>query len=191
MFNTREEWLVQAVEEVRPLFDLAGKSLPKGIRASCGIPSNAMRSGAIGECWIDSASEDKTFEIFIHPKLADPVEVFEVLIHELCHTTTNGMNHSKPFQAVAKAMNLMAVGSGRQPWKATKGDANFASAYSDIIASLGQYPHAKLKADRQVKRQSTRMLKAICPTCDYTIRLTQKWADQGLPTCVCGDTFTL
>ena len=27
------------------------------------------------------------------------------------------------------------------------------------------------------------MLKAECPECGYTIRLTKKWADLGLPTC--------
>jgi hypothetical protein len=27
------------------------------------------------------------------------------------------------------------------------------------------------------------MLKAECPECGYTIRLTKKWADVGLPTC--------
>ncbi|MDQ6920240.1 MAG: hypothetical protein M3256_12390 [Actinomycetota bacterium] len=27
------------------------------------------------------------------------------------------------------------------------------------------------------------MLKAECPECGYTIRLTKKWADVGLPSC--------
>ena len=27
------------------------------------------------------------------------------------------------------------------------------------------------------------MLKAECPKCGYTIRLTKKWADLGLPSC--------
>jgi hypothetical protein len=31
------------------------------------------------------------------------------------------------------------------------------------------------------------MLKALCLGCGYTIRLTKKWADMGLPTCPCGD----
>ena len=29
----------------------------------------------------------------------------------------------------------------------------------------------------------SRMLKAVCPNCGYTIRLTRKWALRGLPTC--------
>jgi hypothetical protein len=36
------------------------------------------------------------------------------------------------------------------------------------------------------------MLKAFCPSCGYTVRLTSKWAALGLPTCpLDGDEFTL
>ena len=191
MYSTREEWLTAGIEEVRPLFDLSSKPLPKQIRVSCGFPSTALRSGAIGECWINSASADGTFEILIHPKLADPVKVFEVLIHELCHATAGAFNHGVVFQKIAKAMNLKPIGSGRQPWKATVGNDQFVGVYADIIDSLGAYPHAELKSDRQIKKQTTRLLKAECPSCGYTVRLTQKWADQGLPTCPCGDDLAL
>ena len=186
-FSTREEWLVAGIEEVQSLFDANSKPLPKNIRVSCGFPSTALRSGAIGECWINTCSADGAFEILIHPKLADPVKVFEVLIHELCHATAGAFNHGVNFQKIAKSMNLMPVGSGRQPWKATVGDADFGKVYGDIITSLGDYPHAELKSDRQIKKQSTRLLKAVCPSCGYTVRLTHKWASQGLPVCPCGD----
>ena len=190
-YSTREEWLTAGIEEVRSLFDLSGKSLPQQIRVSCGFPSTALRSGAIGECWINSASADGTFEILIHPKLADPVKVFEVLIHELCHATAGAFNHGVNFQKIAKAMHLQAIGSGREPWKSTEGSADFVPTYADIIASLGDYPHAELKSDRRIKKQTTRLLKATCPSCGYTVRLTQKWADQGLPTCPCGDDLAI
>lgn len=190
-YSTREEWLTAGVEEVRSLFDLSGKSLPKQIRVSCGFPSTALRSGAIGECWISTASADGTFEILIHPKLADPVKVFEVLIHELCHATAGAFNHGVNFQKIAKAMHLQAIGRGREPWKSTEGDADFIATYADIITSLGEYPHAELKSDRQIKKQTTRLLKAVCPSCGYTVRLTSKWAAQGLPTCPCGDDLAL
>ena len=190
-FSTREEWLTAGIEELRPLFDLSGKTLPKRIRASCGFPSNAMRSGAIGECWIDSASADGTFEVLIHPKLADPISVFEVLVHELCHATAGAFNHGINFQKIAGVMELEPTGSGKQPWKSTRGTPKFLETYADIVLSLGEYPHAELKADRQIKKQATRMLKAECPSCGYTVRLTKKWADLGLPTCICGDTLAV
>ena len=40
-----------------------------------------------------------------------------------------------------------------------------------------------LRPDDRPKKQSARMLKAECPECGYTIRLTKKWADVGLPSC--------
>jgi hypothetical protein len=40
-----------------------------------------------------------------------------------------------------------------------------------------------LRPDDRPKKQSTRMLKAECPECGYTIRLAKKWAEVGLPSC--------
>lgn len=190
MFNTREEWLTQGVEELRPVFNAINKPIPKKIRVACGFPLDAKRSKAIGQCWADTASADRSVEILISPTLDDPRTVFEVLVHELCHATAGAMNHGINFQKVASVMGLEPVGRGREVWKSTRGDQSFDSAYGAMIAGLGQYPHAALAFTTR-KTQGTRMLKAYCPSCGYTVRLTSKWAAQGMPTCVCGDTFTL
>ena len=189
-FSTREEWLTAAVEELRPVFDGIGRPVPEKIRVACGFPLDAKRSKAIGQCWADTASADRAIEILISPVLADKVAVFEVLVHELCHATKGAMNHGVNFQAAAKAMLLQATGTGREKWKSTSGDHDFINAYADMIVGLGDYPHAALTFNTR-KTQSTRMLKACCPTCGYTVRLTQKWADQGLPVCPCGDDLSL
>lgn len=189
-FATREDWLTAGVEELRPVFDAIGKPIPNRIRVACGFPLDAKRSKAIGQCWADTASADKTIEILISPVLDKPVDVFEVLVHELCHATAGAFNHGVNFRKVAEAMHLKAVGSGREPWKSTKGSPDFVPVFGAIIESLQDYPHAALTyKDR--KTQGTRLLKAYCPSCGYTVRLTQKWANQGLPTCPCGDDFTL
>ena len=190
-YATREEWLTAAIEELRPVYAVLGKPLPQRIRPACGFPLGSKRSKAIGQCWADSASADKTVEILIAPTLADPVEVFEVLVHELCHATAGAMNHGVNFQRVASSMGLDPVGTGKEIWKSTKGDASFLPAYKGMIDGLGVYPHAALTFSNAKKTQGTRMLKACCPSCGYTVRLTQKWADQGLPTCPCGDDLAL
>ena len=190
MFTTREEWLTAAVSELRPLFDLWSAPVPAKVRVTCGFPSNARRSGAIGECWADTASADKTYEILISPTLDDPRRVFDVLVHELCHSLPGALNHGTTFQKWAAAMHLVPAGSGKQAWKATVAAAGFDAAYSAIIAGLGAYPHASLSLTTR-KKQATRMLKASCPSCGYTVRLTAKWAKVGLPTCCCGDLFNL
>lgn len=190
-YATREEWLTAAIEELRPVFDAVGKPVPQRIRPACGFPLGSKRSKAIGQCWADTASADKSIEILISPVLDNPVAVFEVLVHELCHATAGAMNHGVNFQRTAASMGLVDCGSGKESWKATKGDASFLPAYQAIIYGLGAYPHAALSFADAKKTQGTRMLKACCPSCGYTVRLTQKWADQGLPTCPCGDDLAL
>jgi hypothetical protein len=179
--TNREDWLNAATSELRPFFSAVGKLLPANVRVTCGFPSNAKRSGAIGECWADTASADKTFEVLISPVLDDPTKVFEVLVHELCHATAGAMNHGVNFQKVANLMHL-APSPTKAGWKATGQAATFAAQYGDIIKSLDAYPHAALSMTTK-KTQGTRMLKAVCPSCGYTVRLTSKWAALGLPSC--------
>jgi hypothetical protein len=179
--TNREDWLSAAVSELRPFFDAVGAPIPANVRVTCGFPSNAKRSGAIGECWADTASADKTFEVLISPVLDDPLRVFDVLVHELCHATAGAMNHGVNFQKVAAAMHL-APSVGPKGWKATGPAPSFDSVFWAIVQSLGPYPHAALTMSNR-KVQTTRMLKAVCPSCGYTVRLTAKWAALGLPSC--------
>lgn len=179
--TNREDWLTNAVAELRPFFDAINKPLPQNVRVTCGFPSNAKRSGAIGECWADTASADKTFEVLISPTLDNPLQVFDVLVHELCHSTAGAMNHGLNFQKVAAAMHLVPS-LGPKGWKATGRASTFEPTFGEIIASLGPYPHAALTMSNR-KVQTTRMLKAVCPSCGYTVRLTSKWAALGLPSC--------
>ena len=179
--NNREDWLSAAVSELRPFFDAVGAPLPANVRVTCGFPSNAKRSGAIGECWADTASADKTFEVLISPVLDDPLRVFDVLVHELCHSTAGAMNHGVNFQKVAALMHLVPS-AGPKGWKATGPATSFIPTFGAIVDSLGAYPHAALTMSNR-KVQTTRMLKAVCPSCGYTVRLTSKWAALGLPSC--------
>ena len=181
MTTNREDWLSAAVSELRPFFDAVGKPLPANVRVTCGFPSTAKRSGAIGECWADTASADKTFEVLISPVLDDPLRVFDVLVHELCHSTAGAMNHAGNFQKVAGLMHLVPS-AGPKGWKATGPGPSFHQTFGSIIDSLGPYPHAALTMSNR-KVQTTRMLKAVCPSCGYTVRLTSKWAALGLPSC--------
>ena len=185
--STREEWLNQAVEELRPVFDGIAP-LPANIRVTCGFPSRHVRSlnRAIGEHWSDKSSSDGTHEILISPVCDDPVEVFGILVHELAHSATDGDGHGKRFKAVVRHLKLEG-----KPTATVVGQA-FKDEYGALIEALGAYPHARLNVVADRKVQSTRMLKAICSQCGYTIRLSSKWAGLGLPDCpVDGTQFLL
>jgi len=190
IYATREEWLTAATEELRPVFDAQASPIAKSIRVTCGFPLTAKRSGSIGECWADTASADKVMEIMISPTLADPYRVMDVLVHELCHTVAGAMNHGVSFRKAADAMHLVPS-AGKAGYKATTHGDAFKAAFGAIIDSLGEYPHGAMSISTR-KVQSTRMLKAVCVSCGYTIRLSAKWAALGLPDCHCNNgPFTL
>lgn len=182
LFNTREEWLTAALTEVRGTFLAEGLTLPDRIRITCGFPSTASRSGAVGQAWASTASADQTFEILISPVLDTPREVFETLVHEAIHCLPECMNHGKHFGNAALRVGLQ---QGTKGWKNSVAGAGFDDRYKGFMDSLGAYPHAAISMG-QTKKQATRLLKAQCNACGYTIRLTQKWASMGLPECVCG-----
>ena len=185
--NTREEWLSKAVAELRPVFDSVGHPLPEKIKASCGFPSSnarARKNRAVGEWWSSKQSPSGSHEIFIAPQVSDSFDVFGVLVHELAHSATEGDGHMGRFPKLVKSLWLEGKPSH------TVIGSNFRTNFSDLVASLGEYPHDGLTVPARPKTQSTRMLKAVC-SCGYTIRLTKTWADKGLPSCYCGNKFVL
>lgn len=186
---TRESWLAQAIQELRPAFAAHGVTLPTRIRIACGFPSTYTRSGTLAECWADTESADQTFEVLISPTLADPVPVLSQVIGAVAHAAPGAMSHtSTAYIELAANLGLCPAGDN---WRMVQGAEDFAATYAQVLADLGPYPHAAILTGAK-KTQSTRMLKAICPTCGYTVRLSQKWADKGLPTCPTdGDTFAL
>jgi len=179
MHTNREEWLNTAVSELRTVFDSVNFPLPEKIRVTCGFPSSRARANNrfIGEHWSPKASTDNHHEILISPVVDDPVQVFSTLVHELCHAATEGHGHDRVFTKCARSVWL----EGKPT--ATHAGEQFKKNFANLLESLGAYPHARLNIEAVRKKQSTRMLKACCPSCGYTVRLTKYWADQGLPVC--------
>ena len=180
---TREDWLTAATADVRPIFDLHGRPLPNRIRVTAGHPLNFKRNRRLGDCHAAGDSADKSIEICVSPTVADPVQVFTVLISQLCRATAGALSYGTAYAEIAAKMGLESTSAvGSDPWKTCVGNATFAATFADLIAGLGEYPHAALGV-ADARTQSTRMLKAFCPECSYTVRLTSKWAMQGLPSC--------
>jgi hypothetical protein len=178
---TREAWLLALAAKVRPALESAGATVPAEVRLSCGWPSHgatAARNRVLGQCWHAQCSADGTREVFISPTLADAVEVAHVVEHELIHAA-GFMGHAADFKRVAVALGLTGKMTATVPT-----DAHHAEL-AVLVADLGAYPHATLTPDDS-RKQSTRLLKAMCGECGYTIRVTAKWADIGLPMCPCG-----
>jgi hypothetical protein len=197
--GTREVWLGRAIEMMRPEFAAAGAPLPENLAVSCSWPSGNPRT-VIGECWVAEASSRGYVEVFISPVLDQVAGIQGVLVtlrHELVHAAGR-QGHGKEFKSLAVELGLAG------PMTATVASPELLDFINwTLLPRLGKYPHGAitgrgeilvpptepgdkpiiLRPDDRPKKQSTRMLKAECPECGYTIRLSKRWADVGLPSC--------
>lgn len=178
-FKTREEWLGFVTEQSRPAFKAAGFPVPKQVRFAIGFTSSGARGKSIGECWQAVASADKHAEIFIKPTESTPARVASILWHELVHAATPGHGHKGDFRKACKALGF----EGKMP-HALPDAKTMRTVINPILKRAGKLPHGSL--DTMVttrKKQPTRLLKAECPECGYTVRVTAKWLETGAPFC--------
>lgn len=181
----REEWLDRGVRELKKLFKKECDIEVPEVRVSVGFPSTraTAKNRVVGECWAAEASIDSTAQIFISPTEASSVTVLGILTHELIHAALGaGAGHKAPFQKAARAVGLEA------PWTSTKIGADLFLKLTNVAEELGQYPHSAIAVGaRATKKQTTRMLKVVCPEgTGYVVRLTRKWIDEhGAPFCPC------
>lgn len=182
---TREQWLLAAVELMRPHFKAAGYKVPK-VRVSCGWTYSSTKT-ASGECWPAAAATDKTSQIFIGPRKADAGGsdgLLETLVHEVCHASLPpGSGHGPVFKKCALAVGL----EGKM--RSTTASAPLVKIFDGWIKKLGKYPHAALKPGmRPSKVQNTRMIKCTCEDCGYIARTVKKWIEEvGAPLCPCNE----
>ena len=179
----REAWLGGLAALLRPWFEVIEHPLPESIRVSCGFPSKrglGARNRRIGECWDGSVSSSGHREIFISPVLYDPVEVAQVLVHELLHAALpDGVGHRAPFPRLARQLGL----EGR-PSATTAGDA-FREQVAPLLGQLGPYPHTRITPSTAAPRPRND-LRARCAACGYSARVTRKWLSSiGAPICPC------
>lgn len=188
--QTREQWLELAVLKLRPIFAEAGADLPN-VRVSVGWPSRGGVGGkrkVIGQCWKSIVATDKVSQLFISPVLGeDPVQMLGVLVHELVHAWDDcESGHKGAFGKMARKLGL----EGKLTATTVNLESDLGRQLAGVLDELGDYPHAALnplEMEKQRPKQSTRMIKIVCPNDGYTARTTRKWMDDlGLPKCPCG-----
>ena len=183
---TRETWLSQLTDRLRPHFEEAGFGLPSEIRVSCGWPTRRAivpsgQNRTLGQCFSSACSQDGRHELFISPAIADQEKVAAILVHELCHAADDCRHgHGPEFKRIAIAVGL----TGKMT--ATTATPQLAGRLNALTANMPPYPHAALDTSAAEKKQSTRMIKLKCRDCGYTVRTTRQWIATGLPVCPCG-----
>lgn len=176
----RETWLNEMAQRMAPRFEELGYPLPK-FRVAVGFTSAGKVSNIGGECWHNSNSADRTFEILVSPIIDDTMHAAAILAHELTHAAV-GFEH-KHKGAFAKVM--LELGMQRPMTASVAGDV-FKAFAQPFIDELGPFPHSRLilrgqpvpkgandneePEEREAvagssnakPKQSTRMLKATC-----------------------------
>jgi len=208
-YSTREAWLTAAINAVRPMFATAGYPLPRKVRVSVGFGYNsgAENKHILAQAWANFASADGTPAVFISPVIADAVDAFGALMHELVHVADNcESGHRGTFVKIGEAIGLEG-----KPTQMLPGIVLEAQLVT-IVASIGTYPHAALHVGPLPQRdtddtgtiapaririqrvhtgpaaQSNRHFKAECHNtkCSaegYLIRTSQKWLTVATPIC--------
>jgi hypothetical protein len=194
--QNREAWLRRAAGMLEARIRSASALVEfPAYRVSVGWPSKSI-SKRIGEC--AHGATDGVAQVFVSPRLADPVEVLATLAHELIHVAMPKAGHRGGFRRTALGIGLSGpmrstvAGSGFRAYAGTlKADTGvgIAADGSGILGELGPYPHAALILPERGKVGS-RLLKAECGECGCIVRMSQSaMQDPGLPTCACGGEF--
>lgn len=180
---TREQWLQNAAAELRPMLATASGFEVPTVRIGVGWPSSGIRSAAEGQCWKTSVSGDGIAEITVRVSVTDPIRVLSILLHELIHAALDCEGgHGGEFKQAWRAVGFTGRAKGSKP-----GDT-LAAELGRIAERLGAYPAAEFNAAvGEVKRQTTRMLKAECAVCGFVFRTARQWIDQAADGLRCPD----
>lgn len=176
-YKTREEWLLAAIEEIRPIFSLKGHQIPLDCQVSCGFASTGTRSHHIGQCWSRSSSTHERNQIFISPALYEPAEVLDTLVHELVHAVDNCEHkHGKEFKKMALSLGMVG------PMRSAGAGPDLKAKLEVVAQALGPYPHGKLKVVHH-KAISRSRPRAKCPTCGFQVPMLKRFLTYGAPIC--------
>ena len=180
-YNTREEWLLAAIEQLRPAFVDCGEDFGQP-RVSLGFSPGGRSLQTAGTCWSKEASADNTTEIFISPTVTTttgPEGILAVLVHELIHAA-GYMDHKSGFRRLALRLGLQGK------MTATVAGPDLCQRLEAIDRQLGNYPGSYLTADTR-KKQTTRLIKLECHSCGFIARASRSALENaGYPTCGCG-----
>ena len=176
-YQTREQWLLAAIDLIRPIFAIRGYTIPSDCQVSCGFASTGFRNHHIGQCWSRKSSSHGRNQIFISPALVDAVEVLDTLVHELVHAVDDCQSkHGREFKKIALKVGL--EGSMRS----ASAGKDLKDSLIQLATKLGPYPHGRLRVAHR-KNTSNPRPRAKCKLCGYTVPILKRFLEFGPPIC--------
>lgn len=168
LLNTREDWLRACLTRVTAGWPV-GADLPENTRISVGFPQKRRGKGGnrAAEHYRPDESEGGFWEIFVSPAMGDALEVARAVAFEAARISTR----RAPTAPEIKSLSERA---------------------ERVVKTLPPYPHSALKVGTtptatapgaEVPGPGSRMIRAVCPTCGYSLRTTRKWLAVAVPSC--------
>ena len=163
----REAWLTKAVTKLTKLLAAADAPKFKPPYISVGLPSEralARKQPTIGECWSEKGTKTGRCTVFISPRVENPKEILEIVLHELIHVVIGPeRGHDINFQGLAARAGFTS------PWREINTTQELDERLAFIAKRLPEYPHEALKVTR--KKDKTRLVKYICDRCGQILRI--------------------
>ena len=158
---------------------------PNKVRFSCslmGDASTGMASGnALAHCHYAHATGNNYHEIRMNVTLGgrrtkdESSRVADVLLHEMVHTMAIRCGHTGSFALIARSVGLHGK------LTSTVASEELRNAiWEQVVTRLGKYPHKAVKLiPRGQRKKGSRLIKCICPKCEFNLRTTRKWLDKA------------
>lgn len=184
IYKTREEWLVAAVDMIRPSFEKENAKIPEKLKVSIGFPPKGglAKRRVLGVCCMPAMASDGLPQIYINPTIehiGGSCGILAVLVHECVHAC--GISgHGEAFKRIALAVGL----EGKMT--STTATSWLQDFFEHMMEVLGAFPYAHLIGKSVIQKEKPdkcRMHKCICPQCGYTVRIANKWIERGIPAC--------
>jgi hypothetical protein len=173
----REQWLMQAVDHLLPLFERAGYSVPN-VKVSIGFPSTGSKGRHLGQCWSTKWAVDGVNQIFIAPHLPTPLDVLDTLVHELVHAVDNcESGHGEKFKKIAIDVGL------KGPMRSAGAGEWLKQDLIKIAEKLGTFPHGRLSLPIPTAQKAPKRPGAKCAKCGYEVVMLRKHLELGPPIC--------
>ena len=173
----REQWLMQAVDHLLPLFERAGYSVPI-VKVSIGFPSTGSKGRHLGQCWSTKSAVDGVNQIYIAPHLPTPLDVLDTLVHELVHAVDDcESGHGENFKKIAIDVGL------KGPMRSAGAGEWLKQDLLRIAEKLGTFPHGRLSLPVRTMQQAPKRPGAKCTKCGYEVVMFKKYLHLGPPIC--------
>ncbi len=171
---------------------------PRKVKVSVSLQDGGMmKSRAMAHVHYAHATGNNFHEIRMSVELggrkykADSMRVADILLHEMIHTCAVFHGHRRAFRDIA-----LGVGLTGKMTSTYATDVLAARIKSEVVDVLGKYPHRKVTLIKRGQRgKGSRLIKCVCPACEFNFRTTRKWINkaQGSLACPigCGEMITI